>query len=93
MGPGKRIKPTSITRAEEDALPAEERRAVGGPAAAGAGLCLAGMPSRPPALQGSASTPARWPTPSQQEGYDFAFAPAKATLYVDDFVQRQAARQ
>ena len=92
MGPGKRIKPTSITRAEEDALTAEERRGWVDPLQlAPAFVWLASQP--PARFTGLRFDAGPLADTLAQEGYDFAFAPAKATLYVDDFVQRQAARQ
>lgn len=92
MGPGKRIKPTAITRAEEDALPEDERREWVDPLQlAPAFVWLAAQaPTRFTGLRFDAGPLA---DTIAQEGYDFAFAPEKATLYVDDFVQRQAARQ
>lgn len=92
MGPGKRIKPTSITRAEEDALTAEERSQWVDPLQlAPAFVWLAAQP--PARFTGLRFDAGPLADTIAQEGYDFAFAPAKATLYVDDFVQRQAARQ
>lgn len=92
MGPGKRIKPTSITRAEEESLPAEERREWLDPRLlAPAFVWLASQP--PARFTGLRFDAGPLADTIAQEGYDFAFTPAKATLYVDDFVQRQAARR
>ena len=92
MGPGKRIKPTSITRAEEEGLPAEERSQWVDPLQlAPAFVWLAAQP--PARFTGLRFDAGPLADPIAVEGYAFDFAPAKATLYVDDFVQRQAARR
>ena len=88
IGPGETIKPTRITRAELEAIPAEERAA--GPIPWRWGRPSSGWRRSPPPLPAaSASTPAPGRHP-RRRGFDFAFAPEKATLYVDDFVTRQA---
>jgi NAD(P)-dependent dehydrogenase (short-subunit alcohol dehydrogenase family) len=92
MGPGKRIKPTSITRAQEAAIPAEERNQWTDPlllAPAFAWLA-AQPPSRFTGLRFDAGPLA---DTIAAEGYDFAVAPEKVTLYVDDFKQRLEARR
>lgn len=92
VGPGKRIKPTNITRAEFDALPAEERTAWVNPVdLAPAFVWLASQPpSRFTGLRFDAGPLA---DAIAAEGYDFEFKPEKATLYVADFVERLKRRQ
>lgn len=87
MGPGKRIKPTNITRAEYDALSAEERAAWVDPVElAPAFVWLAAQPpSRFTGLRFDAGPLA---DTIAAEGYDFEFAPEKVTVYVADFVER-----
>lgn len=91
MGPGKLIKPTSITRAAAQHLPAEQRAAWVDPVElAPAFIWLAMQP--PGRFTGLRFDAGPLADAIAVEGYDFAFAPEKATLYVDDFVARQAWR-
>jgi NAD(P)-dependent dehydrogenase (short-subunit alcohol dehydrogenase family) len=92
IGPGKRLKPTSITRAEEVDMPAEERSQWIDPLLlAPAFVWLAAQPpSRFTGLRFDAGPLA---DAIAVDGYDFAFAPEKATLYVDDFCQRLEQRR
>jgi NAD(P)-dependent dehydrogenase (short-subunit alcohol dehydrogenase family) len=88
LGPGKPIKPTRITRAELEALPEELRAAWADPINLGAAFVwlAAQPPERFSGLRFDAGTLA---DTIAAEGYDFPFAPEKATRYVDDFVARQ----
>lgn len=92
LGPGKRIKPTNITRAEVDALSAEERAAWVDPVElAPAFVWLAAQPpSRFTGLRFDAGPLA---DTIAAEGYDFEFAPEKVTLYVTDLVERMNRRE
>jgi len=88
LGPGKPIKPTRLTRAELAALPAAERAAWADPAALGqAFVWLAAQP--PARFSGYRFDAGVIADTIAAEGFDFAFEPAKATLYVDDFLARQ----
>lgn len=91
MGPGKIIKPTSITRAELQRVPAEQRAAWADPAdlARAFAWLIAQPPARFTGLRFDAGPLA---DTVAAEGYTFAFAPEKATLYVPDFVERQGRR-
>jgi NAD(P)-dependent dehydrogenase (short-subunit alcohol dehydrogenase family) len=87
MGPGKHIKPTSITRAQEAALPPAERdKWVDAQVLAPAFVWLAMQP--PARFTGLRFDAGPIADTIAAEGYDFAFAPEKVTLYVDDFKQR-----
>lgn len=87
VGPGKLIKPTSITRAEWDAMPAEERAKWTDPAELGrAFVWLASQPpSRFTGLRFDAGPIADTLT---AEGWDFDFAVEKVTLYQADMAER-----
>lgn len=91
MGPGKLIKPTSITRAELERVPPEERAAWADPAelARAFAWLIAQPPARFSGLRFDAGPLA---DTIAAEGYEFAFAPAKATMYVADFVEREGRR-
>jgi NAD(P)-dependent dehydrogenase (short-subunit alcohol dehydrogenase family) len=91
MGPGKRIKPTTLTRAEEAALSDAERAEWTDPLRlAPAFVWLAAQePGRYTGLRFDAGPLA---DTIAAEGYDFAFAPEKVTLYADDMRQRLALR-
>lgn len=92
MGPGKLIKPTSVTRAEEAKLSAEERRRWADPLSlAPAFIWLATQP--PGRFTGLRFDAGPLADTIAGEGYAFAFAPAKVTLYVDDFVGRMKERE
>jgi 3-hydroxybutyrate dehydrogenase len=92
MGPGKRIKPTSITRAEEAALSDAERGQWVDPLLLAP--AFAWLAAQPPArFTGLRFDAGPLADTVAAEGYDFAFAPAKVTLYVDDFEQRLALRK
>lgn len=92
VGPGKRIKPTSISREQERQLSDAERSQWVEPIAlAPAFVWLASKPpSRFSGLRFDAGPIA---DAIAAEGYDFAFAPEKVTLYVDDFTRRLAERK
>lgn len=92
MGPGKPIKPTSITRADEAQWSAAERSRWTDPLdLAPAFVWLAAQP--PARFTGLRFDAGPLADTIAAEGYAFTFAPEKVTLYVDDFVQRQALRQ
>lgn len=88
LGPGKPIKTTRVTRAELEQLPEAERARWADPIELGRAFAwLAAQPSaRFSGLRFDAGTLA---DTIAAEGYDFAFAPEKVTLYVDDFRTRQ----
>lgn len=87
MGPGKRIKPTELTRASEEALSDAERAEWTNPLQlAPAFVWLAAQePGRYTGLRFDAGPLA---DTIAAEGYDFAFTPEKVTLYADDMRQR-----
>jgi NAD(P)-dependent dehydrogenase (short-subunit alcohol dehydrogenase family) len=88
VGPGKRIKPTRITRAELAQIPAAEQAAWADPIELGKGF--AWLAAQPPArFTGLRFDAGPIADTIAAEGYDFAFAPEKVTLYPDDFVARQ----
>jgi NAD(P)-dependent dehydrogenase (short-subunit alcohol dehydrogenase family) len=92
MGPGKRIKPTSITRAEEAALSDAERSQWIDPLLLAP--AFAWLAAQPPArFTGLRFDAGPLADTIAAEGYDFTFAPQKVTLYVDDFEQRLALRK
>lgn len=88
VGPGAPIKPTGITWEELERLPAEQRAAWADPAELGRAFAwlAAQPPGRFSGLRFDAGPIVRT---LDAEGPDFAFAPEKVTLYVDDFVARQ----
>ena len=91
MGPGKLIKPTSITRADEARLTDADRTRWTDPlllAPAFAWLA-AQPPSRFTGLRFDAGPLA---DTIAAEGYDFDFAPEKVTLYAEDMKERLARR-
>lgn len=88
IGPGAPIKPTGISWAELEALPASERGAWADPVDLGrAFVWLAAQP--PERFSGLRFDAGPIVRSLDAEGPDFAFAPEKVTLYVDDFVARQ----
>jgi NAD(P)-dependent dehydrogenase (short-subunit alcohol dehydrogenase family) len=88
VGPGKAIKPTRITWAELDALPPEATTAWADPVALGSAFVwLATQP--PDRFSGYRFDAGVIADTLAREGPDFEFAPAKVTLYPDDFVARQ----
>jgi NAD(P)-dependent dehydrogenase (short-subunit alcohol dehydrogenase family) len=92
MGPGKRIKPTALTRAQEQQLTEAERSQWVEPLAlAPAFVWLAAQaPERFSGLRFDAGPIA---DTVAREGYDFVFTPEKVTLYADDFAKRLAAQK
>lgn len=88
IGPGARIKPTGISWAELEALPEEERAAWTDPVELGRAFAwLAAQP--PERFSGLRFDAGPIIKTIDAEGPEFAFAPEKVTLYVDDFVARQ----
>jgi 3-oxoacyl-[acyl-carrier protein] reductase len=88
LGPGKPIKTTRVTRAELAALPEAERAAWADPVELGrAFVWLAAQP--PERFSGYRFDAGVIADTIAAEGPDFEFAPAKVTLYVDDFLARQ----
>jgi NAD(P)-dependent dehydrogenase (short-subunit alcohol dehydrogenase family) len=87
IGPGKRIKPTSVSRAEATTLPPEEQAIWNDPVIlAPAFIWLAMQP--PARFTGLRFDAGPIVDAIAAEGYDFAVTPEKVTSYVDDFVQR-----
>jgi NAD(P)-dependent dehydrogenase (short-subunit alcohol dehydrogenase family) len=88
IGPGKPIKTTRITRAELEQLPEAQRAGWADPAELGkAFVWLAAQP--PERFSGLRFDAGPIVDTIAREGYDFAFAPEKVTLYADDLVARQ----
>ena len=91
MGPGKLIKPTSITRADEANLSDDDRARWTNPLLlAPAFVWLAAQP--PARFAGLRFDAGPLADTIAAEGYDFAFAPEKATLYVEEMKERLARR-
>ncbi len=87
IGPGRPIKPTRMTWAEVDALPAEARAKWADPVELG--QAWAWLASLPPArFSGLRFDAGPIADTLAREGWDFAFSPEKVTLYVDDFAAR-----
>jgi NAD(P)-dependent dehydrogenase (short-subunit alcohol dehydrogenase family) len=88
IGPGKPIKPTRITRAGLAQIPEEVKAGWADPVELGKAFVwlAAQTPERFSGLRFDAGPIV---DTLAAEGYDFAFAPEKVTLYVDDFVSRQ----
>ena len=87
MGPGKLIKPTSISRIEaEQATPARREGWTDPLTLAPAFVWLALQP--PARYTGLRFDAGPLADTIAAEGYDFAFAPTKVTRYVEDFVAR-----
>lgn len=88
MGPGRTIKPTRITWRELDAMPETQKAGWADPVALGQAFAwlAAQDPARYSGLRFDAGPIV---DTIAAEGFDFAFAPKKVTLYVDDFVARQ----
>lgn len=92
MGPGKRIKPTSVTRAQAEAADPNERAAWVDPLElAPAFVWLASQP--PQRFTGLRFDAGPLADTIAVEGYDFAFRPEKVTLYPADLVERLARRR
>ena len=91
VGPGKLIKPTAISRDDEDAVdPATRRQWVDPVELAPAFVWLAAQPpSRFTGLRFDAGPIA---DSVAAEGFNFEVSPEKVTLYVDDFIARQNER-
>lgn len=87
VGPGKKIKPTGMTWAEQDGLPGEVKEEWTDPVELGkAFVWLASQPpSRFSGLRFDAGPIA---DAIAAEGWDFEFAPEKVTPYADDFRAR-----
>jgi len=92
VGPGKLIKPTSISREQASEMDPKQTEGWVDPITlAPAFVWLASQPpSRFTGLRFDAGPLA---DTIAAEGYDFAFAPEKATLYVDDFKARTTERR
>ena len=88
MGPGRTIKPTRITWREFDALPEEQKAGWADPVELGE--AFAWLAAQDPAkYSGFRFDAGPIVDTIAAEGFDFAFAPEKVTLYVDDFLARQ----
>ena len=91
MGPGKLIKPTSITRADEARLSDADRARWTDPLLlAPAFAWLAAQP--PGRFTGLRFDAGPLADTIAAEGYDFDFAPEKVTLYAEDMKERLARR-
>lgn len=92
MGPGKLIKPTSVTRADFAAMaPAEQAKYADPVDLAPAFVWLAMQP--PARFTGLRFDAGPLADTIAAEGYGFNFAPEKATLYTDDFEARRNRRR
>jgi NAD(P)-dependent dehydrogenase (short-subunit alcohol dehydrogenase family) len=87
VGPGRTIKPTRITWAEFDAMPAEAKAQWADPVALGQAFVWLGAQD-PAKYSGLRFDAGPIVDTIAAEGFDFAFAPEKVTLYVDDFSAR-----
>lgn len=88
IGPGAPIKPTGISWAEQAAAPDDQRAAWADPVELG--RAFAWLAAQPPArYRGLRFDAGPLVRTIDAEGPDFAFAPEKGTLYVDDFVARR----
>ena len=91
VGPGKLIKPTQISREDEDAVDPALRAQWTDPVdLATAFVWLAAQP--PARFTGLRFDAGPIADTVAAEGYDFEFSPEKVTVYVDDFVARQNER-
>lgn len=87
MGPGKIIKPTTISRAEEEALSPEQRAQWTDPLRLAP--AFAWLAAQDPALYtGLRFDAGPLADTIAAEGWQFTFAPEKVTLYPDDMKQR-----
>ena len=87
VGPGKRIKPTGMTWAEQDRLPGEAKAEWTDPVELGkAFVWLASQP--PSRFSGLRFDAGPIVDTIAAEGWDFEFAPEKVTPYADDFRAR-----
>ncbi len=92
MGPGKLIKPTSMTRADEARLSDADRARWTDPLLlAPAFVWLAAQP--PGRFTGLRFDAGPLADTIAAEGYDFDFAPEKTTLYAEDMKERLARRE
>lgn len=88
VGPGKRVKPTDVTWAQLDAMPAEQKAGWADPVELGkAFVWLAAQP--PGRFSGLRFDAGPIADSIASEGWDFEFAPEKVTMYPQDFVARQ----
>jgi NAD(P)-dependent dehydrogenase (short-subunit alcohol dehydrogenase family) len=88
IGPGKRVKPTDVTWAQLDAMPAEQKAQWADPVELGkAFVWLAAQP--PSHFSGLRFDAGPIVDTIAREGWDFNFAPEKVTAYAQDFVARQ----
>jgi NAD(P)-dependent dehydrogenase (short-subunit alcohol dehydrogenase family) len=88
IGPGKPIKTTRLTWEEFDRLPAPEKARWADPVSLGeAFVWLATQP--PERYSGYRFDAGPIVETMAREGFEFAFAPEKVTLYPDDFVARR----
>jgi NAD(P)-dependent dehydrogenase (short-subunit alcohol dehydrogenase family) len=88
VGPGRTIKPTRITWAELEDIPAEQKAQWADPVALGQAFVWLGAQD-PAQYSGLRFDAGPIVAAIAAEGFDFTFAPEKVTLYVDDFVARQ----
>ena len=88
IGPGKRVKPTDVTWAQLDAMPAEQKAGWADPVELGkAFVWLASLP--PARFSGLRFDAGPIVDTIAREGWKFEFAPEKVSMYPQDFVARQ----
>jgi len=89
IGPGRKIKPTGITREQMLSLPPEEKATWADPS--DLGKAFVWLISQPPGLYSGYRFDAGIIIDTiAREGFDFQFSPEKVTNYVDDFLARKA---
>ena len=92
MGPGKHIKPTSVTRKEAEAMSEHEQSKWIDPIQlAPAFIWLISQP--PSKYTGLRFDAGKITDTIDTEGYEFKFTPEKTTFYVQDLIERLAERQ
>jgi NAD(P)-dependent dehydrogenase (short-subunit alcohol dehydrogenase family) len=88
VGPGKRIKPTDVTWAQLETMPAAARADWADPIELGKAFVWLAM--QPPArFSGYRFDAGPIADTVAREGWDFEFAPEKVTSYVEDFLARR----
>ena len=89
IGPGRKIKPTGITREQMLSIPSEEKATWADPS--DLGKAFVWLISQPPGLfSGYRFDAGILVDTIVREGYNFDFSPEKVTNYVDDFLARKA---
>ncbi len=89
IGPGRKIKPTGITRQQMLSIPSEEKATWADPS--DLGKAFVWLISQPPGLfSGFRFDAGILVDTIEREGYSFRFSPEKVTNYVDDLLARKA---